>query len=98
MKFKIYASFRNGSSIHIGFCDQQFSLEGEWLGWNNNSSSNSIGFGNKIGIWFDGSRIEFGNVGERFKKLDLIGVGIIQYPKGKMECFATCNGKFLGKY
>jgi hypothetical protein len=58
---------------------------------------NSIGIGRKGGIWIDGKWNTFGNVDEDFNKGDYIGLGIIHQPNSKMECFATWNGKLLGK-
>jgi hypothetical protein len=69
-------------------------LEGQILGW---VYSNSIGNGNKDGIWIDRSWTTFENADEYFNKGVFIGIGIIQHPKGKMECFATWNGQLLGK-
>lgn len=78
----------------IGFCDQQFPLEGELLGSEDNS--NSMGFYYKYGIWIDGSYIKFENINGWFMKLDFIGIGIIQYPNGKIKCFVTYNSDLLG--
>lgn len=81
--------------ITIGFCDNHFSLENKLLGFDDNS----IGISHKFKIWIDGTQNRFGNVDVDlyFKKCDIIGIGIIQKPCSKMECFATSNGKFLGK-
>jgi len=93
----IFTEFFSGFAINIGFCDEQFPLENKVLGFENNS----IGIGLKRGgIWIDGSDEKFENVDEDeyFSDGDCVGIGIIHhYPNGKMQCFATCNGKYLGK-
>lgn len=45
----------------------------------------------------DGILNKFGNAVGDFKNGDVIGLGIIQKPDWKMECFSTCNGHLLGK-
>jgi len=61
-----------------------------------------LGFENSIGIWpkggmrIDGKKTEFANDGY-FREGDFIGIGIIQQANTSLECFATCNGKLLGK-
>ena len=77
----------------IGFCSEHFPLNGELIGL----YANSIGIGIKGAIAIDGSFKEFGNENEWFKKRNVIGMGLIQKPNSKMECFVTLNGKLLGK-
>jgi len=80
----------------MGFCDLQFPLEGQMPGFKPNSNSIGIAFKHVMDI--DGSLVRFGNhVNYHFEKGDFIGIGIIHRPNVKMECFSTCNGKFLGK-
>ena len=45
----------------------------------------------------DDSETEFGNTYEWFKKGEVVGIGLIRQSNLSMECFATLNGKFLGK-
>jgi len=79
--------------IAIGFCTENFRLNGELIGL----YANSIGIGIKGAIAIDGSFKEFGNDNGWFKKRNVIGIGLIQRPNTKMECFVTFNGKLLGK-
>ena len=86
--------FSGGGDIVIGFCDHKFPMQyGHYLGFDNNS----IGIQHKSELWIDNSRISLGNDDGAFKKWDFIGIGIIHKPFPKMEFFATCNGKLLGK-
>jgi hypothetical protein len=91
-----FSSFRD-YSIEIGFCEQQFKMEGKWLGYTNNS--NSIGIDQKQLMNIDGSftKLENKNDNYNFKKGNFVGIGLIYQPNSKMECFATWNGKLLGK-
>jgi len=42
--------------------------------------------------------IEFKNVTELFKERDVIGLGLIHFPEKLLkQCFATLNGKLIGK-
>jgi len=68
-------------------------LEVKQLGLGNGS----IGIYTKGGILIDGKFIAFGNADVLLRKYDFVGIGIIQHPNSKMECFATLNDKFLGK-
>jgi len=40
---------------------------------------------------------KFGNEGGYFEKGDFAGIGIICKANSSLECFATWNGKLLGK-
>ena len=83
--------------IVIGFCDEQFPLEGTTLG----DKQNSIGMMTKNGIKYDG---QFGKwkenncSGGKFIVGDVIGIGLIHSMgnNSSLKCFATCNGQFLG--
>ena len=68
-------------------------MEGYWLGFLNSS----IGIWQKEGFWIDGNWINFENAKGWFEEGDFVGIGIIQNANGKIECFATLNGKLLGK-
>lgn len=76
----------------MGFCDEQFPLEGRILGWRN--YFNSFGFGSKYEIMIDGFSIDLSD--GYFEKWDIVGFGIIRHPNSKMECFGTWDGQFLG--
>jgi hypothetical protein len=88
------ANFRyNG--IGIGFCTRQFSLKGI-IG----RKKNSIGIWSKGELWIDGKMIaEYENTNEEwFKKGDIIGIGIAQFPANRsLKFFATCKRKLLGE-
>ena len=59
---------------------------------------NSIGFWRKDEIWIDRNWFKFEHAdGYYFEGGDFVGIGIILHPNAKIECFATCNGKLLGK-
>jgi hypothetical protein len=48
----------------------------------------------------DGSTTYFENKIDNdyyFKNGDFVGIGLINQPNSEIECFATCNGKLLGK-
>ena len=84
--------FSNYGGTIIGFCTKNFSLESKWLG----CEANTIGFWRKDRITINGSSTNFGNDFEFFKKGDIVGIGLVYQPNS-MKCFATCNGKLLGK-
>lgn len=79
-------------SAGIGFGDQ-FQLDGKSFV----AKNNSIVIQHKDNIWIDGSHINFGNGNEFFTENDFVGLGIIYQSNSKMEYFATCNGKLIGK-
>jgi len=85
--------------IWFGFCDKKFSLQFQWLGWDNSiySNYNSIGIRCKDEILINGISATFEYSDEDFVEGDFVGLGIICQPNSKMECFSTCNGKLLGK-
>lgn len=82
----------NYDGIFIGFCVQEFPLEGESVGW-----EDSIGIWGKEIIAIDGTQVKIGKDKGLFKKRDFVGIGIVHQPNWKMECFVTLNGKLLGK-
>jgi len=84
---------RNGDGIVIGFSQQHFPMEDKYVG----KEKNSIGIFQKDGIYIDGNYIKFKNVDGSFKEGDFVGLGIIHQANCKLECFATYNGKLLGK-
>lgn len=82
------------TDVDIGFCTQEFPLEGKNL-W----STNAIHISHKGGIT-TGPAIHntFENIHGNFEEGDVIGTGIIHSPaNSSMHCFSTCNGKLLGK-
>jgi hypothetical protein len=72
-------------------------LEDKWLGREELLKLNIVGICHKHAICIDGSWTEFGNDDERLSKGSVLGLGIIHQPNAKMECFATRDGKFIGK-
>lgn len=49
-------------------------------------------------MFIDESLIDFENVPNgQFREGDVIGVGIASGPNSLLQCFATCNGEWIGK-
>lgn len=92
---------RNYDTV-IGFCWQQTPLECEHPRRINadelkNINKNSIGINCKRQMRVEVTNHDFENEGGNFIEGDFVGLGIIQTPNWKIECFATLNGKLLGK-
>jgi hypothetical protein len=51
----------------------------------------------KKGIWIDEEMCWFNNDNGQFENGDFIGIGITIQPNSQLKCFATSNGKLLGK-
>jgi hypothetical protein len=64
-----------------------------------NYNSNSIGIDEKRQMHIDGTFTQLENKIDdyNFKKGDFIGIGIINQQNSEIDCFATWNGKLLGK-
>lgn len=79
--------------MQLGFITQQFPLDGDWFG----AKEDTIGILQSGTIMIDKNYIDFIVTDDRyFKKLEVIGVGIV-HNSTTMECFATLNGRLLGK-